>query len=71
MGSRLAIATATVFLLTLFSVPIGFLLYGGGMAALGGLAIIAVLIVFQLPLFLLFKHLGWIPIAERDACSSE
>jgi hypothetical protein len=63
--SKFAVFGIAAFLILLFSVPLGMILYGGGAAALGGLAIIGALIVCQLPMFLLLKWCGWIPPVDR------
>lgn len=66
LRDRLLTVSIVTFLLGLFAFPIGMILYGGGAGALGGLIIIATLIVFQLPMFLLLKRAGWIPKVDRD-----
>ena len=69
MRNRMMTALITAVLLGFFGVPIGLILYGGGAGAIGGLAIIATLIVLQLPMFLLLKRMGWIPKIDRDDSS--
>ncbi len=69
MRNRMLTASVAGILLAFFSVPIGLILYGGGAAAIGGLAIIATLIILQLPMFLLLKRMGWIPKIDRDDSS--
>jgi hypothetical protein len=69
-GSRrrrrvLTFAIITV-LLAFFSVPIAFVLYGGAAAAIGGLVLIGMLIVCQLPVFMLLKRCGVLPSVDRN-----
>jgi hypothetical protein len=60
------LATAIVAVLYFFlCVPIGFLFYGGGAAALGGMLILGCLILIQLPAFILFKRMGWLPSRDK------
>lgn len=54
-------------LLFFYNVPIGFVLYAGAATALRGIGILGFLIVLQLPAFLLFKKMGWIPPVGKPA----
>ena len=59
---RLLLAAAVAAVLLLFlAVPILFLLCGGVAAAIGGLAIIGLFTILQLPLFLLLMRFGLLP----------
>ena len=69
MRNRMLTVSIVAILLAFLSVPIGGILYGGGAGAIGGLAIIATLIILQLPMFLLLKRMGWIPKIDRDDSS--
>ena len=66
MGNRLLTILISSLLIGFFSFPLGMILYGGGATALGGASIIGGLIVLQLPGFLLFQKLGWLPKVKRD-----
>jgi hypothetical protein len=43
------------------------ILYGGGAAAIGGVAVIATLIALQLAMFILLKRMGWIPKIDHQS----
>lgn len=49
-----------VVLMGFFAVPIGFLIYGAAGSAAGGFLLIGLLMVLQLPGFLLLKKLGFL-----------
>jgi len=66
MSTRLITGMVTVVLLSFFSVPIGFLIYGGAGTAIGGVGLIAILILLQYPVFLLFQRIGAIPPSNRN-----
>ena len=67
--SRMLLASAIASVVLLFmSVPILFLLYGVA-GAIGGLAIIGLFSVMQLPLFLLLMRVGLLPRSD-DAADS-
>ena len=67
--SRMLLASAIAAVLLLFmSVPILFLLFGAA-GAMGGLAIIGVFCVVQLPLFLLLMRIGLLP-RSKDVADS-
>ena len=67
--SRVLLASAIAAVSLLFiSVPILFLLYGVA-GAIGGLAIIGVFCVIQLPLFLLLMRFGLLPRSKDVAAS--
>ena len=57
MTRRLLIIAIAVVLLSLLAVPLGVILYGAS-AAIAGLFVIGVLIVLQLPVFLLLRRWG-------------
>ena len=59
-GRRVLTLAIVAVLLTFFSVPIAFILYGA-CSALNGLIVIGVLIVVQLPVFMIVKWLGALP----------
>ncbi|MBI1347451.1 hypothetical protein GC163_14325 [bacterium] len=58
----LAISAVLIFFLC---VPIGFLIYGGGAAAFGGMLILGLLILIQLPVFIVFNKFGWLPTLSK------
>lgn len=62
---RLVTIAIGAILLFFFSIPIGFILYGGAATALGGIGVWGLLVVLQIPTFLLFKKMGWIPPVDR------
>lgn len=61
----LTFSIATV-LLAFFSVPLGFIFYGAGAAAIGGWAIMGALIALQFPLFLVLKRMGALSPVDQD-----
>jgi len=63
--SRALTFAIAITILSFFSVPLGFIFYGGASAAIGGAGLIGCLIVFQLPVFMLFKWMGWLPAVNR------
>ena len=63
---HLQTALIATVLLFFFSFPISMILYGGGAGAIGGFAILGMLIIVQLPFFLVAKRMGIIPTVDRD-----
>ncbi len=66
MGRYLHRATISAVLLFFFAVPLGFILYGGAAAAIGGLVIIAILIAIQLPAFIIARRMGLLPSSKQE-----
>ncbi len=64
MQRRFLTSAITVVFLIFFSVPIGFIFYGGAAGAIGGFAIICVLMAIQAPAFLLMKKMGMLPTRQ-------
>ena len=63
---RVLVVAIVVVLLAFFSVPIAIILYGGAAMAMGGLIMIGLLILCELPAFILLKKLGLLPVADRN-----
>ncbi|MFC1758708.1 hypothetical protein ACFL2H_08060 [Planctomycetota bacterium] len=62
---RVLLIAITAVLLMFFSVPIAIIFYGGAAGGIGGLVVIGLLIVCQLPVFMLLKWLGALPEVDR------
>lgn len=58
---RLLTLAITAFLLFAFSVPIAFICYAAAGGLVGGLAIIGLIALLQLPVYLLLKKLDLMP----------
>lgn len=61
---RVLTAAITSVVLAFFGVPLASIRYGGAAGAIGGMMILGVLMVLQLPAFLLLKRLGALPTVE-------
>ena len=65
MVHRLLVISIAAVLLMFFSVPLGFMVYGGAGFVLFSLVILGALILLQLPVFLLLRRLGALSPSDR------